>query len=85
MNENILPLKKRKLGKKSQKMEDEIKINLQLANQNWNDCTFQIHWNKLEWVNPRSRIKLKNPFCVSSKKICLKIIIKLHIGLVTRN
>ena len=24
------------------------------ANQWWNDWKFQLHWNKLEWVNPRS-------------------------------
>ena len=43
-----------------------------MANQNWNDWKFQIHWNKLEWINPRSRIEQKKPFCVSSEKICLK-------------
>ena len=30
-----------------------------------------IHWNKLEWVNPRSRDERNNPFCVSLKK-CFK-------------
>ena len=29
----------------------------QMANQNCNDWNFQIHWNKLEWVNPRSHIE----------------------------
>ena len=27
---------------------------------------FQIHWNKLKWVNTRSREERKNLFCVSS-------------------
>ena len=39
-----------------------------MANQIWNDWKFQIHWNKLEWVNPISCIEVKNPFCVSYKK-----------------
>ena len=28
-----------------------------MENQNWNDWKFQIYWNKLEWVNTRSRIQ----------------------------
>ena len=43
-----------------------------MKNQNWNDWKFQIHWNKIEWANPRNRIERENPFFVSSKKICLK-------------
>ena len=43
-----------------------------MENQSSNDWKFQIHWNKLEWVNPRIRIEGNNPFCVSSKKFCLK-------------
>ena len=42
-----------------------------MANQSWNDWKFQIHWNKLEWVNPRSPIEGNNPFCVSSEKLYL--------------
>ena len=51
----------------------------------WNDWKFKIHWNKLEWVNPRIRDEQKNLLCVSSKKIVLKITLKIHIGLVTSN
>ena len=43
-----------------------------MENQSWNDWKFHIHWNKIDWVNPRSCIEVKNPFCVSSKKLCLK-------------
>ena len=43
-----------------------------MSNQSWNDCKCQIHWNKLEWVNTKSRIEGKNAFCVSSKKLCLE-------------
>ena len=49
-----------------------MKINQQMVNQNWNDWIFHIHWNKLEWVNLRIFIEGNNPFCVSSKKFCLK-------------
>ena len=85
LGQKLPPLKKRKLSKKSQKEEDKIKRRLTEANQEWCDWKFQIHWNKLEWVNPRSRDERKNPFCVSSKTYILKITINLHIGLVTRN
>ena len=66
--QKIPPLKKRKLNKKPQKEEDEIKRILTEDNQYWNDWKFQIQWNKLEWVNPRSRDEQKNQFCVSSKR-----------------
>ena len=81
---NIPPPKKRELIKKWKEEEDKIKRIITEANQEWCDGKFQIHWNKLEWANPRSRYKRKNPFCVSSKKYVSKITINLHIGLVTR-
>ena len=37
----------------------------------WNDCRFQLHWNKLECVNPRSLSKRNKPFSVFSKKLYL--------------
>ena len=43
-----------------------------MTNQSWNDWKFQIHWNKIEWVNPRSDTEGNNLFCVSYKTICLK-------------
>ena len=49
-----------------------MKIKLQMANQNWNEWKFQIHWNKLEWVNSRSRIEGNNPSCASSKILFLR-------------
>ena len=66
LNENILPPKRTETKKKPTRKEDEIKRNLQMENQNSNDCRFRIRWNKLEWVNPRS-CNEKNPFFVSSK------------------
>ena len=66
ISENLPPLKKKKLIKKSQENMDEIKINLHKANQYWNDWKFQIHWNKLEGGNPRNRNERKNLFYVYS-------------------
>ena len=37
LNENLPNLNKNKLSKKSQEKEDEIRRNLQKANQYWND------------------------------------------------
>ena len=56
-----------------------------MENEIWNDWRFQVHWNKLEWVNTRSIIEGKNPFCVCTKIIYLKDNDKLHIGLVIKN
>ena len=32
------------------------------ANTWWNDWKFQLHWHKIEWVDPRCQIKKKNLF-----------------------
>ena len=48
LGQNLPPLKKSRLSKKSQKEEDEINRRLTEASQYWNDSKFQIHWNKLE-------------------------------------
>ena len=71
------PLRRSTLSKKSQDKEDEIK-KLYEANQWWNDWKFQLHWNKLEWVNPRSQIKRNKTYSVSSKKNLNKVDIKSH-------
>ena len=34
----------------------------------WNGLRFQLHWNMLEWVDPKSKPKRVKPFSVSSKK-----------------
>ena len=45
----------------------------------WNYWKFQLHCNKLEWVNPRIKIKMNKPYSVSSNKFCLhKVDIKSH-------
>ena len=37
----------------------------------WNDWKFQLHWHKLEWVNPKSLTKRDKPYSVSSKRFDL--------------
>ena len=65
LSDNIPPLKKKKIIKKAQEKVGEIKIKLQTANQNWNDWKLQIHWNKLEWLNPiYLNERKKSIFCV---------------------
>ena len=34
----------------------------------WHDWRFQLHWNMLEWVDPKSKPKRVKPFSISSKK-----------------
>ena len=56
----VIPLLiKMKLSEKAQEKDDEIKWKLHTANRNWNDWKLQLHWNKLEWVKSRSKIKRK--------------------------
>ena len=68
LGQKLPELKRNKSGKKNQKEEDKINRILTEAIKMWNDWNFQIHWNKLEWVNPRSRDHRKYPFCVFYKK-----------------
>ena len=60
--------KEKEIKQKYQKEEDKINRRLTEANQEWNDWKFQIHCNKLQWVNPRSHDERNNPFFVFSKK-----------------
>ena len=62
------PLKRTKLGKKAKKRQDLIKKELFVSNMWCNDWKFQLHWNMLEWVNPKSKTKRVKPFSVSSNK-----------------
>ena len=71
IGQKLTTLKKSILRNKSQKEEDEIKIKLTESNKYLNAWRFQIHWNKLEWENPRSHDKRKNSFYVSTKNIFL--------------
>ena len=64
----ILPLKRKKLSKNAQKRDDLIKNKSFQYNRWWNDQKFQLHWNMLEWVDPKSTPKRVKSFSVSSKK-----------------
>ena len=61
------PMKRTKLSKKAQDRHDLIK-KLYEYNRWCNDWKLQLHWNKLEWVDPKSTPKRVKPFSVSSKK-----------------
>ena len=54
--------KEKKTNKKGQQEEDKINRRLTEADQEWCDWKFKIHWNKLEWLNPRSRNEQKKHF-----------------------
>ena len=41
--------------------------NIYEGNKWWNDWNLQLHWHKLEWVNPKSNPKRVKPFSDSSK------------------
>ena len=57
------------MTKEKTKKQDGIRRKRNEDNQSWNDWKFQIHWNKLEWVNPRSRDERKILFvCLLKKK-----------------
>ena len=66
-SKGLPPLRSPKLSKTSQEKQDGIQKNLYEANKWWNYCGFQLHWNKLEWVNPKSLIKREKTYSVSSK------------------
>ena len=59
------PLKRTKLRKKAQESQDAFQKKLYEANMWWNDWKFQLHRNKLEWVDPKSNPKIVKPYPVS--------------------
>ena len=78
----LLPtLRKHKLSKKAQEKGDKIKRKLHTANRNWNYWNFQLHWNKLEWVNSRGKIKRKNTIQPLQRNTILIKMIERLIGL----
>ena len=60
------PLKRTKPGKKAQERQDYIQKKLYEANRRWNDWKFQLHWNKLEWVDSKYTPKRVQHFSVYS-------------------
>ena len=78
-----LPLLNRtKLSKKSQERKDVIQKKLHEDNMWWNDWKLQLHWNKIEWADPKSNPKRGKPYYVSSKKFILVKVIENIILLV---
>ena len=73
------PLKITKLSKKAQERQDYIQNKLYEANRWWNDWKSQLHWNNLEWVDPKSAPKRVKPFSVSLKSFILVKMIENHI------
>ena len=67
LGQKLTPLRESKFSRKPPKKEDEINRRLTKANQYCNDWKFQIHWNKLEWMNTRIRDERKIHF------VCLLI------------
>ena len=63
----LTPLKRKKLSKKAQEIQDEIQKKLYEANRWWNDWIFQLHCNNIGWVDPKYNPKIVKPFSVSSK------------------
>ena len=49
-------------------MNDLIKNKLFQSNMWWNDWKFQLHWNMLEQVYPKTTPKIVKAYSVSSKK-----------------
>ena len=70
-SKSLPPLRITKLSKKSQERQDEIQKYIYEANEWWNDCKFQWHCHKLEWVNPKSLNKREKPYSISSKEFYL--------------
>ena len=64
----LYPLKISKLSKKSQEKQNIVQKYIYEANKWWNDWTFQLHWNKLDWVDPKTIIKRNKPYSFSSKR-----------------
>ena len=60
MTKGLTRIRKQALSKKAQDKNDKIKGKINTANSNSNDWKFQLYWNKLEWVHPRSKITGKN-------------------------
>ena len=63
----LTSLKISKISKKAQQKQDKIQKKLYEANKWWNYLKFQLYWNKLEWLDPKTLIRRDKPYSVSSK------------------
>ena len=62
MNKGLPPIRKQTLSKETYEKNGKIKGKVHTDNRNRNDWNFQLHWNKLEWVHPRSKTVRKTIF-----------------------
>ena len=60
MTKGLPPIIKQTLSKKIKYKNNRIKRKRHTDNRSWNNWKSQLHWNRLEWVNPRIRIVRKN-------------------------
>ena len=65
------PFNKPILMKEDQKIDD-MKASLEKENYDWNGWKFQMHWNKLESVDPKRHNQKKIPFCTPSLDFHIK-------------
>ena len=79
----LIPPSKQKLSKKPHDKYDKMKHKLHTDNRNWNAWIYQLHWNKLEWVNPISKTKRKKPIQLIQRDTILIKMIERLIGLDT--
>ena len=59
--EGLPPSSRSTLSKKNHKIRRMFFFKLYEANKWWNDWRFQLHCNKLEWVNPIGQTKNNKP------------------------
>ena len=85
IQKGLPPLKRTKLSKKEQKRQELIKNKLFQSNMWWNDWKFQLHWNMLEWVDPKTTPKRFKPLSFLQKSYILIINIEQLILLVILN
>ena len=64
LNAKLTSLKMPFLRKEQQEKEYIIKAKLRKPNNHRNDFKLNIHWKKLEWVDPNKRHTKEKSFCV---------------------
>ena len=78
-------MKGTKISKRVQNRNDLINRKLYESNRGCSDWKFQLHWNMLEWVDPKSTPKIVKPFQFLQKSSILIIMIEHLILLVILN
>ena len=71
MTKGLTSIRNNTPSKKEKYKNEKIKRKLYTDNMNWNDWKYQLNWNRLEWVNPRSKTARKKTYSTSSKSLSL--------------